>query len=72
MGGYQYKYDVSLPIDRFYELVEHTRTHLAAAGISSDTALAFGYGHIGRLMCKLLKPYYYRVSSFYSDYNNLF
>jgi FAD/FMN-containing dehydrogenase len=47
MGEYQYKYDVSLPIDSFYKLVEHTRSHLAAAGISTDRALAFGYGHLG-------------------------
>jgi len=31
-----YKYDVSLPLQRMYELVEETRVKLQAAGVEAD------------------------------------
>lgn len=45
-AGYVYKYDVSLPLQRMYELVEETRVKLQAAGVEA-TAKAAGYGHLG-------------------------
>jgi len=45
-AGYVYKYDVSLPLPRMYELVEETREKLQAAGVEA-TAKAAGYGHLG-------------------------
>mmetsp|Transcript_114725 Transcript_114725/g.272897 ORF Transcript_114725/g.272897 Transcript_114725/m.272897 type:complete len:520 (-) Transcript_114725:88-1647(-) len=45
-AGYVYKYDVSLPLPRMYELVEETRARLKEAGVE-DTAKAAGYGHLG-------------------------
>lgn len=45
-SGYVYKYDVSIPLPRMYELVEATRIRLEEAGVSS-TAKAVGYGHLG-------------------------
>jgi len=46
VAGYVYKYDVSLPLPRMYELVEATRERLEAQGLSA-TAKAAGYGHLG-------------------------
>lgn len=40
-NGFVYKYDVSLPINRFYELVEVMRERLGSR------AITVGYGHIG-------------------------
>ncbi|CAK9059166.1 D-2-hydroxyglutarate dehydrogenase [Durusdinium trenchii] len=45
-AGYVYKYDVSLPLPRMYELVEETRQKLQEAGVEA-TAKAAGYGHLG-------------------------
>jgi len=45
-AGYVYKYDVSLPLPRMYELVEATRVRLEAEGYGG-TAKAAGYGHLG-------------------------
>eukprot|EP00931_Biecheleriopsis_adriatica_P047953 TRINITY_DN27683_c0_g2_i2.p1 TRINITY_DN27683_c0_g2~~TRINITY_DN27683_c0_g2_i2.p1 ORF type:complete len:167 (+),score=46.09 TRINITY_DN27683_c0_g2_i2:532-1032(+) len=45
-AGYVYKYDVSLPLPRMYELVEAARQRIEAAGFS-ETAKAAGYGHLG-------------------------
>jgi len=45
-AGYVYKYDVSLPLPKMYELVEATRERLEANGVSA-TAKAAGYGHLG-------------------------
>jgi D-2-hydroxyglutarate dehydrogenase len=44
-AGYIYKYDVSLPLDKMYELVEDTRKMLQAQGFVD--ARAAGYGHLG-------------------------
>eukprot|EP00906_Rhabdomonas_costata_P027163 RCo038617 len=41
--GHNYKYDVSLPVPRMYELVEAVRKRLA----HRTDAVAIGYGHVG-------------------------
>ncbi|CAE7211770.1 D2HGDH, partial [Symbiodinium microadriaticum] len=41
-----YKYDVSLPLPRMYELVEDTRARLRDAGVE-ESAKTAGYGHLG-------------------------
>ncbi|KAG5190927.1 FAD-binding domain-containing protein [Tribonema minus] len=46
-GGYQYKYDVSVPIPRFYELVRAVRRRFQELSLAEDRAAAFGYGHLG-------------------------
>jgi len=45
-AGYIYKYDVSLPLPRMYELVEAARERIKEAGLS-DVSVAAGYGHLG-------------------------
>ena len=40
--GYCYKYDISLPMDKFYQIVEDMRLHLKDLA----TRVA-GYGHVG-------------------------
>ncbi|OLQ03379.1 putative D-2-hydroxyglutarate dehydrogenase, mitochondrial [Symbiodinium microadriaticum] len=45
-AGYVYKYDVSLPLPRMYELVEDTRARLRDAGVE-ESAKTAGYGHLG-------------------------
>ncbi|KAF0727352.1 hypothetical protein Ae201684_014611 [Aphanomyces euteiches] len=40
--GYVYKYDVSIPIDDYYKIVEDTRERLA-----KHDAIVVGYGHLG-------------------------
>eukprot|EP01062_Namystynia_karyoxenos_P046385 TRINITY_DN34729_c0_g1_i1.p1 TRINITY_DN34729_c0_g1~~TRINITY_DN34729_c0_g1_i1.p1 ORF type:complete len:543 (+),score=119.98 TRINITY_DN34729_c0_g1_i1:74-1630(+) len=39
------KYDVSVPIPKFYQLVEDTHAHLAGAGVGGFRVV--GFGHIG-------------------------
>ena len=46
-AGAVYKYDVSLPTGRMYELVTAMRTRLQAAGGAAAAAAVVGYGHIG-------------------------
>ena len=50
--GGVYKYDVSIPIDSLYQLVEDTRARLAGKGLLGDSDAhpavdAVGYGHMG-------------------------
>merc|ERR1719265_226725 len=45
-AGYVYKYDVSLPLARMYELVEAATLRLEEHGLA-DTAKLAGYGHLG-------------------------
>jgi len=45
-SGYVYKYDVSLPLNRMYELVEETRARMKLHGFDAN-AEAAGYGHLG-------------------------
>lgn len=40
--GYVYKYDISLPMEQYYKIVEETREKLAPLG-----AEVVGYGHLG-------------------------
>lgn len=40
-AGSVYKYDVSLPLERFYELVDVMRSRIG------DKAVTVGYGHVG-------------------------
>lgn len=40
--GYCYKYDVSLPYSKFYDLVEDMRKRVGHA-----TTRVVGYGHVG-------------------------
>ena len=42
VDGYNFKYDVSLPLDRFYTLVEVMQERLA-----SRATTVCGYGHVG-------------------------
>ena len=42
LDGYNYKYDVSLPLDKFYSLVEVMRERLESKAIT-----VCGYGHVG-------------------------
>lgn len=44
-AGYIYKYDVSIPLQKMYELVEDARKMLEAKGFTD--ARAAGYGHLG-------------------------
>jgi len=46
-SGYVYKYDVSLPLPRMYELVEDTRIRLKAHGVADTEKIVVGYGHLG-------------------------
>lgn len=42
-AGYMYKYDVSLPVERIYQLVTDMREHLG-----KQAKHVVGYGHIGK------------------------
>lgn len=41
--GFTYKYDISLPVERIYELVTDMREHLGDRAKS-----VVGYGHVGK------------------------
>ena len=49
--GYTFKYDVSLPTNHFYELVEETRRQIKRAStlneIEKKEIITNGHGHIG-------------------------
>jgi (R)-2-hydroxyglutarate---pyruvate transhydrogenase len=50
--GGVYKYDFSIPLPKFYKMVEDTREHLTKAGLVGDTdeypvVDVMGYGHMG-------------------------
>ena len=47
--GKVYKYDISLPISAFKDVVDTTREHLRQHGLLHDKAVkhVIGYGHIG-------------------------
>ena len=42
-----YKYDLSLPVERMYGLVEEVRERLARGLPGRRDVLAVGYGHVG-------------------------
>ncbi|MBN3298528.1 D-2-hydroxyglutarate dehydrogenase, mitochondrial [Amia ocellicauda] len=53
--GYTYKYDISLPVEKIYQLVEDMRGHL---GIRAKSVV--GYGHVGdgNLHLNIVSPTY--------------
>ena len=46
-AGAVYKYDLSLPVERMYGLVEEVRERLARGLPGQRDVLAVGYGHVG-------------------------
>jgi FAD/FMN-containing dehydrogenase len=47
--GKTYKYDLSVPLSRFKEVVDATREHLRSKGLLGEKAVkhVIGYGHVG-------------------------
>jgi FAD/FMN-containing dehydrogenase len=47
--GKAYKYDISVPLSTFKEVVDGTREHLRSKGLLHDGAVKYvlGYGHVG-------------------------
>ncbi|KAF9569718.1 FAD-binding domain-containing protein [Agrocybe pediades] len=47
--GKAYKYDISVPLSSFQEVVDNTREHLRSKGLLHDKAVKYvlGYGHVG-------------------------
>ena len=47
--GKPYKYDISVPLSSFKEVVDNTREHLRSKGLLHEKAVkhVLGYGHIG-------------------------
>lgn len=47
--GKAYKYDISVPLSSFKDVVDGTREHLRAKGLLHDKAVkhVLGYGHVG-------------------------
>ncbi|KAH6917236.1 D2HGD protein [Coprinopsis sp. MPI-PUGE-AT-0042] len=47
--GKTYKYDISIPVSSFQEVVDGTRAHLQSKGLLHDNAVkhVVGYGHVG-------------------------
>lgn len=47
--GKAYKYDISVPLSTFKEVVDTTREHLRSKGLMGDKAVKYviGYGHVG-------------------------
>lgn len=47
--GKAYKYDISVPLDKFQEVIDTTRQHLDSKGLMRDDAVkhVIGYGHVG-------------------------
>ncbi|EIW64773.1 FAD-binding domain-containing protein [Trametes versicolor FP-101664 SS1] len=47
--GKAYKYDISVPLDKFQEVVDKTREHLRQQGVLHEKAVKYvvGYGHVG-------------------------
>ncbi|KAJ3567364.1 hypothetical protein NP233_g6408 [Leucocoprinus birnbaumii] len=79
--GKPYKYDISVPLSSFKEVVDNTREHLRSKGLLHDKAVkhVLGYGHVGDGNLHLnivadsylpeiqdaLEPYIYEVVSSY-------
>lgn len=53
--GYTYKYDISLPVERIYQLVADMREHLGERAKS-----VVGYGHVGKTRQSLYIRSYFR------------
>jgi FAD/FMN-containing dehydrogenase len=47
--GKPYKYDISVPLSLFQDVVDGTREHLRSKGLLHDRAVkhVLGYGHVG-------------------------
>ncbi|KAG2023309.1 D-lactate dehydrogenase cytochrome oxidoreductase [Coprinopsis cinerea AmutBmut pab1-1] len=47
--GKAYKYDISIPVAKFQEVVDNTREHLRSKGLLHENAVkhVVGYGHVG-------------------------
>lgn len=47
--GKAYKYDISIPLSSFKDVVDATREHLKSKGLLGDKAVkhVIGYGHVG-------------------------
>lgn len=47
--GKAYKYDISVPLSTFKEIVDITREHLRSKGLLNEKAVkhVIGYGHVG-------------------------
>jgi len=47
--GKAYKYDISVPLSSFKDIVDGTREHLRTKGLLHDKAVkhVLGYGHVG-------------------------
>lgn len=47
--GKAYKYDISVPVSTFKEVMDATRHHLQSKGLMGDKAVksVVGYGHVG-------------------------
>ena len=47
--GKAYKYDISIPLSEFKNVVDTTREHLRSKGLMRDDAVkhVIGYGHVG-------------------------
>ncbi|KAG5353242.1 hypothetical protein C0989_008977 [Termitomyces sp. Mn162] len=47
--GKPYKYDISVPLTTFQDVVDNTREHLGSKGLLGDDAVkhVLGYGHVG-------------------------
>ena len=48
-AGKTYKYDVSIPVSKFKEIVDKTKEHLRSKGLLHEDAVrsVIGYGHFG-------------------------
>lgn len=51
--GYVYSFDISVPLDRLYEIVELTREKLKDV---ADCKTVCGFGHMGELRKIVVKP----------------
>ena len=47
--GKAYKYDISVPLSSFKNVIDGTREHLRSKGLLHDKAVKYvvGYGHVG-------------------------
>jgi (R)-2-hydroxyglutarate---pyruvate transhydrogenase len=47
--GKPYKYDISVPVAKFKEVVDKIREHLASKGLLAEDKVKYvvGYGHVG-------------------------
>jgi len=47
--GKPYKYDISVPLSSFKQVVDNTREHLRSKGLLHEKAVkhVLGYGHVG-------------------------